>query len=128
MNMKICFPVEKVEGLESQVYGHFGSAPAFIVVEAKSNEIKVISNKDQHHAHGACNPLKALNNEKVDAVVVGGIGMGALGKLNQMGVKVFKAVAPTIKENIKMIKSKQLPEFTAQHCCPGHTHIGGCSH
>jgi hypothetical protein len=27
-----------------------------------------------------------------------------------------------------MIKSKQLPEFTAQHCCPGHTHIGGCGH
>lgn len=126
--MKICFPVEKEKGLESQVYGHFGSAPSFILVELKSEKIKVISNNDQHHAHGACNPLKALNNEKVDAVVVGGIGMGALNKLNQMGIKVYKAAAPTIKENIKMIKSQQLPEFTAQHCCPGHTHIGGCGH
>ncbi len=31
--MKICFPVEQHEGLESQVYGHFGSAPSFVVVD-----------------------------------------------------------------------------------------------
>ncbi len=126
--MKICFPVEEEKGLESEVYGHFGSAPSFIVVELMSEKIKVISNNDQHHAHGACNPLRALNNEKVDAVVVGGIGMGALNKLNQIGIKVYKAAAPTIKENIKMIKSKELEEFTAQHSCPGHMHVGGCGH
>lgn len=126
--MKICFPVEKPEGFESRVYGHFGSAPSFIVVELKSEKIKVITNNDQHHAHGACNPLRALNNEKVDAVVVGGIGMSALNKLNQMGIKVYKATAPTIRENIKMIKSEKLQEFTVQHCCSGHAHIGGCSH
>src|SRR5512135_3161195 len=97
--MKIGFPVLKAEGLESAVYGHFGSAPAFVVFETENGDTKTINNKDQHHAHGACNPMKALDNEKVDAIVVGGIGGGALTRLNQLGIKVFRATAPTIKEN-----------------------------
>ncbi len=126
--MKVCFPVEKADGMESQVYGHFGSAPVFIVVETDNSAVRTISNKDQHHEHGACNPLKALNNEKVDAIVVGGIGMGALTKLNQLGIKVFQAKASTIGENMKMMKSEELPAFTPQQCCSGHSQIGGCSH
>lgn len=126
--MKICFPVLKAEGMESEVYGHFGSAPAFIVVETDSNNVTTIKNKDQHHAHGACNPLRALNNQKVDAVIVGGIGAGALNKLNQSGIRVFQAQATTVKENISMLKAKNLPEFTLQQCCSGHGHMSGCKH
>jgi predicted Fe-Mo cluster-binding NifX family protein len=128
IGMKICFPVLKADGLESEVYGHFGSAPVFIVVETDSNKITTIKNKDQHHAHGECSPMKALNNQKIDAVVVGGIGAGALSRLNQLGVKVFQAQALTVKENISMLKTKNLPEHTLQHCCPGHGHTSGCKH
>ena len=39
-----------------------------------------------------CNPIKALSGEVVDAVVVGGIGKGAIIKLNSMGIKVYKAI------------------------------------
>jgi len=60
--MKVCFPVSKVEGIESKVYGHFGSAPEFIVVDTANNDATTINNCDQHHEHGACNPMKALNN------------------------------------------------------------------
>ena len=126
--MKICFPVAKVDGMESEVYGHFGSAPAFLVIETDTNTVTTINNKDQHHEHGACNPLKALNNQKVDAIVVGGIGGGALSRLNQLGIKVFQSQASTIKENIAMFNKQGLPEFAATHCCPGHGHIGGCGH
>jgi predicted Fe-Mo cluster-binding NifX family protein len=126
--MKVCFPVLKAEGMKSEVYGHFGSAPAFIVVETDSNDVTTINNNDQHHAHGACNPIKALNNQKVDAIVVGGIGAGALIKLNQQGIKVFQAQAQTVRENIQMLKGQDLPEVTLQHTCAGHGHGMGCGH
>ena len=126
--MKVCFPVLKAEGLESEVYGHFGSAPVFIVVDSENNNVTSINNSDQHHAHGACNPLKAVNNQKVDAVVVGGIGGGALTRLNQLGIKVFQAQAQTVRENIQMLKNQSLPELTLQHTCAGHGHSGGCGH
>jgi len=126
--MKVCFPVLKAEGLESEVYGHFGSAPVFIVVDTENNNVTSINNSDQHHVHGACNPLKAVNNQKVDAVVVGGIGGGALTRLNQLGIKVFQAQAQTVRENIQMLKDQNLPELTLQHTCAGHGHGMGCRH
>jgi predicted Fe-Mo cluster-binding NifX family protein len=126
--MKICFPVQKNEGLSSIVYGHFGSAPLFLVLDTATNSIAVINNRDEHHVHGACNPTKALDNQKVDAVVVGGIGAGALSKLNQLGVRVHRAQAETIAENMSIFNTTRLPELTLQGCCGGHDKDGGCAH
>jgi predicted Fe-Mo cluster-binding NifX family protein len=126
--MKVCFPVVEAKGLSSEVYGHFGSAPVFIVVETETNAVSTIQNKDLHHSHGACSPLKALDNEKIDAVVVGGIGFGALNKLQQSGVKVFQSQAGTVHENVQLIQSQNLPEFSPQNTCAGHGHGIGCGH
>ena len=87
--MKLCFPVLKDEGMESTVYNHFGSAPMFVVIDTVTNNISTIVNRDQHHQHGACNPIKALDDKKIDAIVVGGIGRGALTRLNQSAIRVF---------------------------------------
>ena len=76
--MKICSPVHNDNGIDSAVYNHFGSAPVFVVYDTDTSSIESINNQDQHHTHGACNPMKALDNQKVDAIVVGGIGAGAL--------------------------------------------------
>lgn len=126
--MKVCFPVQKNEGLESRVYNHFGSAPVFVVVDAVTNTVSTIINRDQQHEHGACNPIAALNNEKVDAIVVGGIGGGALSRLNQSGIRVYKADGANIKENIGRFLAQQLQEYTLQQCCGGHSQGGECSH
>lgn len=126
--MKVCFPVQSNEGFESRVYSHFGSAPAFVVVDIPTNALTTIINKDRHHAHGACNPVRALDDHKVDVIVVGGIGGGALGKLNQAGIRVYQAGAASIRENIAMFTAQQLPEYTLQQCCGGHSKGGGCAH
>jgi len=125
--MKVCFPVEIEQGLKSKVYGHFGTAPIFIIVETENNQVTTINN-DQHHEQGACNPLKKFNGRQIDALIVGGIGMGALNILNQSGIKVFKAQAPTVHENVALLKAGNLPEFSAQHTCAGHEQGGGCGH
>lgn len=126
--MKICFPVQQDEGMGSTVYNHFGSAPIFMVVDMDTNTLSSINNQDQHHAHGACNPMKALDNQNVDAIVVGGIGAGALTRLNQMGITVHRSQAATIQENIALLASKSLPVLTVQGCCGGHSKDGGCAH
>jgi predicted Fe-Mo cluster-binding NifX family protein len=69
--MKVCFPVQQNEGPESAAFNHFGSAPAFVAVDAASPMIVSIANRDQRHVHGACNPLKALDNQHfVDVMLV----------------------------------------------------------
>jgi predicted Fe-Mo cluster-binding NifX family protein len=124
--MKIGFPVASDEGMESAVFGHFGSAPAFVVVDTEKNEVRTIRNQDLHHMHGACNPIRALDGQMLDLLVVGGIGAGALQKLNALGIRVYGAGARTVKENLQMFKEKTLQELTLDHSCKAHQ--GGCGH
>ncbi|MGC2061800.1 MAG: NifB/NifX family molybdenum-iron cluster-binding protein [Thermodesulfovibrionales bacterium] len=126
--MKVCFPVQKNEGLESTVYNHFGSAPLFVLVDTAANTVAPVLNADQQHSKGACSPIKALGSQRVDAVVVGGIGGGALGKLNQLGIKVYRAQPGTIAGNLELFSSGQLHEYSAQLCCGGHDAGGSCAH
>lgn len=126
--MKVCFPVAENQGLESKVYEHFGSAPGFVVVDMTTSEVTAINNHDQIHEHGGCNPVAGLGGNQVDAVVVGGIGGGALHKLNSSGMRVFQAQAGTIADNIALFKSNALPEYMPGHTCGGHGHSHGCSH
>ncbi len=126
--MKICFPVQNNEGLESRVYNHFGSAPFFVVINTETDDVTTVVNKDLHHAHGACNPMKAIDGQQIDVLVVGGIGAGALSRLNQLGIKAFQAQAASIRENINLLQSRELRELTMQQCCGGHSSEGGCAH
>ncbi|HMK43056.1 MAG TPA: NifB/NifX family molybdenum-iron cluster-binding protein [Dissulfurispiraceae bacterium] len=126
--MKLCFPVQENQGMESAVYNHFGSAPFFVLVDTESEQVTALGNCDQHHAHGACNPIMALNGEMVDAVVVGGIGGGALMKLNNKGIPVFRAAEGTIRQNVAQFFARELPQFTLQHTCGGHGGASGCAH
>ena len=122
--MKVCFPVKSNEGMNSIPYNHFGSAPEFVICDLESNDVKTIGNGDLGHEHGKCQPIKALSGEVVDAVVVGGIGKGAIVKLNSMGIKVYQAIEGNIEENINFLKSGELKEFDSNHTC----NHDGCSH
>lgn len=124
--MKICFPVEAPEDLNSRVFGHFGSAPAFLLVDTDGGESLVIINEAPRHAKGMCSPIRTLGGHRIDGVVVGGIGKTALMKLNNHGIMVYKAGARTIKENLNLQKDGLLAVFTPGEVCAGHGH--GCSH
>jgi predicted Fe-Mo cluster-binding NifX family protein len=126
--MEVAFPVQEDRGIESMVYSHFGSAPLFIIADTENNTAEAVANKDLDHHHGQCQPLSALNGKHADAVVVGGIGRGALLKLWDAGVKVYRAVEGTVNENLKLIKSGLLPEFTPEQTCAGHGKNGVCAH
>jgi len=124
--MKVGFAVQRDEGLESVVYDHFGSAPFFIVVDLEEKDFLTVGNKNANHVHGACNPVMALDGNSLDALVVGGIGAGALNKLNAMGIRVYGAELPTVKENLDLLKKNLLKELSMENSCRAHQ--GGCGH
>lgn len=118
--MKIAFPVPEDHGLESSVFGHFGSAPCFVFVDSATNAVSSINNENQHHEHGACQPLKALSNQVPDVVIVGGIGRGANLKLRATKIKVFRAIAGTIQDNLNAFNAGKLAEISPDEGCAGH--------
>lgn len=124
--MKVGFAVQVDEGMESIVYDHFGSAPAFIIVDIELKQVLGLDNRNMHHEHGACNPITALNGNRIDAMVVGGIGAGALMKLNAMGVRVYSAGARTVKENMALLGENKLQELSVDDSCRAHQ--GQCGH
>lgn len=119
-SMKIAIPVEEYRGLESTVYGHFGSALAFALVDVETMAVEAIGNRDQTHVHGACSPMKALAGAKPDAVIVGGIGMGALMGLRASGIKVYRAVGGTVADAVRQFKAAELPGIEEDGACAGH--------
>lgn len=122
--MNICIPVKENNGLESVAYNHFGTAPFFLIYNTDTNDIRAIKNGDLNHTHGMCQPLKALNGENVDVILVGGIGAGALSKLTSQNIKVFKVSEGKVSDNIDLFKRNELIEFSSKNSCNHHN----CSH
>jgi predicted Fe-Mo cluster-binding NifX family protein len=68
----------------------------------------------------------ALDGHSINAMVVGGIGAGAINKLNAMGVKVYSAAALTVKENLDLLIENRLQELSVYNACQAHQ--GECGH
>ncbi|HNZ03720.1 MAG TPA: NifB/NifX family molybdenum-iron cluster-binding protein [Myxococcota bacterium] len=126
--MKLCIPVTMDSGMDSPVSAHFGSAPMFMVVDTDSGDASAVNNNNQHHQHGMCQPLAALAGIEMDAIVVGGIGMGALSKLMSAGIKVYLAEHPTVGQTVDAYKRGVLGQVDPSMACGGHTHGHGCGH
>ena len=85
--MKAAFPTNSENGLQSQVFNHFGTARFFILVDTDTHTYEVKENSDLNHVHGQCQPMKALGQVKADAIVVGGIGKGGAKQTSQRRCK-----------------------------------------
>jgi len=118
--MNICIPITRDSGIQSQVSLHFGSAPIYMVVDTESGSCRAITNRDLHHEHGMCQPLGQLADESLDAMVVGGIGMGALGKLKAANIRVYFSEHATVEETITAFKTGTLREVVPATACAHH--------
>ena len=118
--MNICIPVENNNGMNSKVYGHFGSAPFFAICDVKTGKVEFLDNGNNHHEHGQCNPLGAIAGKAVTAIVVGGIGARALEHLNIGGIKAYRAPQCPLSTAIEMFKNKELPEILPSDSCQEH--------
>jgi predicted Fe-Mo cluster-binding NifX family protein len=119
--MKVCIPISEDRGMESPICGHFGSAPAFILVDTETRAHRVFTNTDAHHEHGHCAPIAKLAEEKVDAFVVGGIGGGALARLLGMGAAVYRGGRGSAAESLEALAKGGLLSVTPADTC-GHHH------
>lgn len=123
--MKVCIPIEDGEGLTARVSGHFGAASAYLIHDTGTNETKLVKGTEGEHEHGGCRPLDNLEVGTLDAMIVGGIGPRAVGRLGEAGVKVYQAAAPTAGENIEALGKGELHELTTDEACTHGEH--GCA-
>lgn len=118
--MKICLPTSGTNGLTEMVYNHFGSAPYFTIYDTAAKTIEVIENNNEHHSHGACQPLSQIAKYNVDIIMTNGMGARAVQMLNDGGIKVYRLDGNTVAEAIKKFEDNQLEELTLDNACSEH--------
>jgi predicted Fe-Mo cluster-binding NifX family protein len=119
--MNLCIPVMSDSGLASEVSPHFGSAPCFLIVDTESEACRSIANTvHQQGRGGGCAPLHLLDGQAVDAMVVGGIGMGALNKLRAANIQVLVSRLRTVRETVDAFKAGALQSVGDDMACAGH--------
>ncbi len=118
--MNLCIPITEDLGLQSPVSAHFGSAPFFMIVDTVGGGFRMVPNQNSHHGHGMCQPLSSLAGEKVDGMIVGGIGVRALGKLQALGIQAFLSEHSTVGEAVAAFKAGTLMPVTPDAACAHH--------
>ena len=119
--MKVCIPISEDRGMESPVCGHFGSAPAFLLVDTETQAHRVFTNTNAHHEHGHCAPVSMLSSEQIDAFIVGGIGAGALDRLLATGAEVYRGPQGSAAASIEALARGALPFVDPADTC-AHRH------
>ncbi len=118
--MRICMPTLGGKGLEDQVFDHFGSASFFTIYDTEKKEVEVVENSNQHHSHGACQPLSAIDDQNIDVILTRGMGARAVSFLNEGGIKVYLLEGKTVKDAIEKFEAGELQELSAAGACQGH--------
>ncbi|NVO00491.1 MAG: nitrogenase molybdenum-iron cofactor biosynthesis protein [Geobacteraceae bacterium] len=109
--MNVCFPVITDEGLESTIYGHFASAPFFLIIDTATSQSSVIANCDPANPYKGCNPFSALSREQLDGIVVGSIGDESVRVMNICGFKIYRAISASVSESLSQFESGTLTEI-----------------
>lgn len=112
--MNICFPVSTNSGLENTIYGHFASAPFFMLVDTNTGLSSFVPNCDSKTPFAGCNPFSALRSQQLDGIITGGIGDASVELMNLCGFKVYKACSDSVPENIALFTDGKLPEIEVQ--------------
>ncbi|HOW59246.1 MAG TPA: NifB/NifX family molybdenum-iron cluster-binding protein [Candidatus Omnitrophota bacterium] len=118
--MRICIPTTTREGKSARVHEHFGSAPFFTIWDKEKDVMEIIDNANQHHSHGMCHPMTSLAEKRIDAVVTGGMGARAVQKLNEGGIRAYRAVPGTVDNTLKQFSYGGLQELTIENACAQH--------
>ncbi len=119
---RIAVPSMDEGGINSQRSGHFGHCDVFTLVDVEGGEIKQVTTiSNQSHVQGGCMvPVNLLAEHKVNALIVGGIGMRPLMGFRQVGIDVYyDATRQEIKPVVEDLIAGKLPQITDNQVCGG---------
>ncbi|MFA5902491.1 MAG: NifB/NifX family molybdenum-iron cluster-binding protein [Desulfobacula sp.] len=121
-NGRIAIPSNGQGGLSGTRAGHFGHCDVFTLIDVENGKIKEVSIlQNQEHVQGGCMvPVNLLSENRVSALVVGGIGMRPLMGFRQVGIDVYHDAQRLEIEPVVMdLIAGNLPEIKNDQVCGG---------
>lgn len=115
-NMKIAVTFEN-----DKVFSHFGRTPYFAIYEIEDGNLK---NKTivetPASGHGAL--VDFLTEQKIEALICGGIGGGAVNALREAGISIYSGASGDVDEQVDSFIKGQLPMSGEANCDHKHEH------
>ncbi len=121
--MKIAVPYA-----DGQIFGHFGQTQTFKIYETDGSQV-VSTQTLAADGYAHCALANLLAKENVDALICGGIGGGALAKLNAAGIKFYAGVSGDADAAVAALLAGEEIGATGPTCgghSHDHAHGGGC--
>ncbi len=121
-NGRIAVPSNGEGGLDGTRAGHFGHCDIFTLIDVEDGQIKEVATlQNQEHVQGGCMvPVNLLSDNKVTALIVGGIGMRPLMGFKQVGIDVYHdAERAEIKPVVEDLIAGNLTEIQNDQVCGG---------
>ena len=120
--LRIAVPSNGNGGLEGTRAGHFGHCDVFTLIDCENGEIVDVSTlQNEEHVQGGCMvPVNLLAANKVNALLVGGIGMRPLMGFREVGITVYhEAERAEIKPVIIDLIAGKIPVIDDTQVCGG---------
>lgn len=122
MSRKIAIPT-----VGDQVNPHFGRSEAFTLLTIEDQKVtsqEIIATADYNHQHEGIAQL--LKSKKVETVICGGIGPGAIAGLENAGIEVLRGASGSV---ISVAESYAAGTFVSTSTvCNHHHHDHGHGH
>ena len=122
MNTRIAIPSAAPGGMDAPIDAHFGHCAMYTLVDVVDGAVKEVSVVPScPHLQGGCMaPVNYLADNKVQALISGGMGMRPLMGFNQVGIQVYHGSgAPTVSVAVEAFLRNSLPVFTVDQTCGG---------
>ncbi|MCP4754294.1 MAG: dinitrogenase iron-molybdenum cofactor biosynthesis protein [Proteobacteria bacterium] len=119
---RIAVPSMGNGGLDGQRAGHFGHCDVFTLVDVEKGEIKEVSTvQNEAHVQGGCMvPVELLAGHKVNALIVGGIGLRPLMGFKQFNIDVYhEAERVETKPVVEDLIAGKLVQIQDDQVCGG---------
>lgn len=121
-NGRIAVPSNGEGGMNGTRAGHFGHCDVFTLIDVEDgriNDVSILKNKE--HVQGGCMvPVNLLSENRVNALVVGGIGMRPLMGFRQAGIIVYHDDQRSdIKPVVEDLIAGRLTEIRNDQVCGG---------
>lgn len=123
--MKIIFPTNDDNGIDSLRSSHFGRARYYTLVNTSKNgmyEVSCVENI-QGKEHSCGSSAKSILSQNADALVIKGIGAKPAKIFADKSLNVFvDSNSATVKESLQLLLSDSLASISNDDLCKSHAH------
>lgn len=124
--MRVAVSAEEAGGIESKVSQHFGRSPFFVFVDMDDSGVPTTvraAANPFYENHTCADVVTFIKQNDADVMLSGGMGMGAVGHFQVVGIDVYTGASGTVQDAIKAFQALQLANNVA--CCHGHDDCHG---